>query len=102
MKCPNCENSIEEKSVFCEWCEINLQTFEADQKAEVERLAEKRELAAQLRAKKQEKKAVVRSLVGLVEKIKFKNNHFSSKKKVIVWSLVASIVVSALIFAIIW
>jgi hypothetical protein len=44
MKCPNCENSIENNSVTCEWCGINLQTFEAEKEAKVERLAKEKEL----------------------------------------------------------
>lgn len=42
MKCPNCENSIEDNSISCEWCGINLQEFEAEQKAEAERLAKEK------------------------------------------------------------
>lgn len=42
MKCPNCENSIDEKSEVCEWCGINIEAFKAEQEAEALRLAEER------------------------------------------------------------
>jgi hypothetical protein len=54
MKCPNCENSIENNAVTCEWCGINLQTFEAEQKVEAQRLAKEKEERELQKAKKQE------------------------------------------------
>ena len=53
MKCPNCENYIEENSVSCEWCGINVQTFEANQQAETLRLAKEKEEKNLQKAKKQ-------------------------------------------------
>lgn len=38
MKCPNCENSIDENVENCEWCGINLKEFEDEKKAEAIRV----------------------------------------------------------------
>lgn len=46
MKCPNCENSIDDNAVVCEWCGVNVHTFEAEQAAEEERIVQE-ELAKQ-------------------------------------------------------
>jgi len=66
MKCPNCENAIDDKAISCEWCEINLQTFEAEQKAEAIRLAKEKEealrKAEEMRLAKEKEEAEQRRL----------------------------------------
>lgn len=110
MKCPNCENSIGDNSVSCEWCGINLQTFETEQKAEASRLAKEKEEKELQKAKEQEEaeeraKELENAQKEAKEEVNFisqetqqqefsvppensdlKPKCFVSKKKFIIWS----------------